>query len=101
MLSDTYYWYFLQLALSKIKKLEVKIYIPLSAESFSAIHNALSSTVLMWERMKVILYRVSEKNVLASGKMLPNVRKKVVKTVSLLFPVSNPVGYAPFERNMN
>ena len=46
-------------------------------------------------------YRVSEKNVLASGKMLPNVRKKVVKTVSLLFPVSNPVGYAPFERNMN
>ena len=56
MLSDTYYWHFLQLASSKIKKLEVKIYIPQSAESFSAIYNALSSTVLMWDRIKVILY---------------------------------------------
>ena len=56
ILSDTYYWHFLQLASSKIKKLEVKIYIPQFAVSFSAIYNALSSTVLMWDTMKVTSY---------------------------------------------
>ena len=56
MLSDTYYWHFLQFVSSKIKKFVVKIYIPQSAESFAAIYNALTSTVLMWDRMKVILY---------------------------------------------
>ena len=56
MLSNTYYWYFLQLAPSKIKKFVVKIYIPQSAESFAIIYKALSSTVLMWDRMKVISY---------------------------------------------
>ncbi len=56
MLSDTYYWHFLQLASSKIKKLEVKIYIPQFAESFSAIYNTPPSTVLMWDRMKVLSY---------------------------------------------
>ena len=56
MLSDTYCWHFLQLASSKNKEFVVKIHIPQSAESFAAIYNAVSSTVLMWDRMKVILY---------------------------------------------
>ena len=56
MLSDTYYCHFLQLASSKIKKFVVKIHFPLSAESFAAIYKAVSSTDLMWDRMKIISY---------------------------------------------